>query len=257
MRRGRSGTAYGQNTGLAETGLLPNRASGPRGDSMRKLPDRVWKLPRHEDDEAAADEEGIGRILALSDGVFAIAITLLIIAIAIPATTSDADLPKALLDLWPRYLAYALSFVVIARFWVTHHLTFRLIARYDAALVWLNLLLLMSVSLLPFPTAVLGEHEGSPAAAVLYAASVGLAGTASAAYWWYASGRGRLLRSDVGRARVRALRARGLSGPVFFGLTLPIAVFAPYVAEAMWVLVFPLTRVVFVWFFTEEHNQAG
>jgi Endosomal/lysosomal potassium channel TMEM175 len=112
---------------------------------MRKLPDRMWKLPRHEDDEAAEDE-GIGRILALSDGVFAIAITLLIITIAIPATTSDAGLPKALLALWPRYLAYVLSFLVIARFWVTHHLAFRLIARYDATLVWLNLLLLMFVS---------------------------------------------------------------------------------------------------------------
>jgi uncharacterized membrane protein len=100
---------------------------------MRKLPDRVWKLPRQEDDEAA--EEGIGRILSLSDGVFAIAITLLILDIAVPATTGDAGLPKALLDLWPRYLAYALSFVVIARFWVTHHLAFRLIGRYDAALV--------------------------------------------------------------------------------------------------------------------------
>ena len=93
---------------------------------MRSLPDRVWKLPRHEDDEAA--EEGMGRILALSDGVFAIAITLLILEIAVPATTGDADLSKALLGLWPRYLAYVLSFVVIARFWMTHHLAFRLIA---------------------------------------------------------------------------------------------------------------------------------
>ena len=84
---------------------------------MRKLPDRMWKLPRHEDDEATEDE-GIGRILALSDGVFAIAMTLLIIILAIPATMSDADLPKALLALWPRYLANARSFLVIARFWV-------------------------------------------------------------------------------------------------------------------------------------------
>ena len=105
---------------------------------MKKLPDRVWKLPQHEDDEAA--EEGMGRILALSDGVFAIAITLLILEIAIPAK-GQPDLPKALLKLWPQYLAYALSFVVIARFWVTHHLAFRLIGRYDAALVWLNLVL--------------------------------------------------------------------------------------------------------------------
>ena len=223
---------------------------------MRKLPDRVWRLPRHEDDEAAG-EEGIGRILALSDGVFAIAITLLIIAIAIPATTSNADLPKALLGLWPRYLAYVLSFLVIARFWVTHHLAFRLISGYDATLVWLNLLLLMFVAFLPFPTAVLGEHEGSPAAAVLYGASVCLAGAASAAYWWYASGRGNLLRPDVGRTRVRALRARGLTGPVLFGLTLPVAALAPYAAEVVWFLVFPLTRIVFVWFSAKEPNQPG
>jgi uncharacterized membrane protein len=146
---------------------------------VRSLPDRVWKLLRHEDDEAA--EEGIGRILALSDGVFAIAITLLTLEIAVPAATSDAGLAKALVGLWPRYLAYVLSFVVIARFWVMHRLIFRLIARDDAALVWLNLLLLMFVAFLPFPTAVLGEHAGSPAAAVLYAASVALASMASAA----------------------------------------------------------------------------
>ena len=68
-----------------------------RGDPVRKLPDRVWRLPRQEDDETA--EEGIGRILALSDGVFAIAMTLLILEIAVPAR-SVTDLPKALLHQW-------------------------------------------------------------------------------------------------------------------------------------------------------------
>ena len=222
---------------------------------MRRLPDRVWRLPRQEDDEAA--DEGIGRILALSDGVFAIAITLLILEIAVPATTTDDGLPKALLGLWPRYLAYVVGFVVIARFWVIHRLAFRLIARDDAVLVWLNLLLLLFVAFLPFPTTVLGEHNGAPAAAVLYAASVILASLASAAYWWYASGPGGLLRPGVGRAQIRALRARGLSGPVFFALTLPIALFAPYVAEILWIFVFPLTRMVFIWFFADEPEQPG
>jgi len=225
-----------------------------RGDPVRKLPDRVWRLPRQEDDEAA--EEGIGRILALSDGVFAIAMTLLILEIAVPAP-GVTDLPKALLRLWPHYLAYVLSFVVIARFWVAHHVSFRLIARYDGVLVWLNLLLLMFVSFLPFPTAVLGAHNGEPAAAVLYAAAVILTGTASTAYWWYASGRGGLLRSDVGDAQVRALRARALSSPVFFALTLPIAAFVPFAAEILWFLVFPLNRITYVWFSGEKHNQPG
>jgi uncharacterized membrane protein len=123
--------------------------------------------------------------------------------------------------------------------------------------VWLNLLLLMFVAFLPFPTAVLGEHNGSPPAAVLYGSAVVVAGTASAAYWWYASGRGRLLRPGVGRAQARALRARGLSAPVFFALTLPIAAFAPYAAEILWFLVFPLNRIAYVWFSGEKHNQPG
>ena len=214
-------------------------------------PRRVSRL--QEDDEAAG--EGIGRILALSDGVFAIAITLLVIQIALPATAEADVLPSALLRLWPRYLAYVLSFLVIARFWVAHHLAFRLIARYDSMLVWLNLLLLMFVAFLPFPTAVLGQHPGSPVAAVLYAISVILASLASAACWWYASGRGGLLRPEAGRAQVRALRARSLSGPVLLTLSLPIAIFAPYAAEIVWIFVFPLTRIVFAWFVAGEREE--
>jgi uncharacterized membrane protein len=219
-----------------------------------KLPDRVWRQPRQEGDEGA-DGEGIGRLLALSDGVFAIAITLLILDIAIPATTTGAGLPKALLELWPRYLAYALSFVVIARFWVIHHHAFRLIARDDATLIWLNFLLLLFVGFLPFPTRVLGEHGGTPSAAVLYAVSLCLASAASAASWWYASGEANLLRPDVEPAQVRAIRARSMAGPVFFGLTVPIAAFAPYVAEVAWVLAFPLARAAAVRFLARERER--
>jgi uncharacterized membrane protein len=219
------------------------------------LPDRVWRLPRREDDEAAA--EGIGRLLALSDGVFAIALTLLILDIAVPATAGNVALGKALLRLYPRYLAYALSFLVIARFWVVHHQTFRLIVRDDATLVWLNFLLLIFIAFLPFPTAVLGAHQGSPPAAVLYATAVCLTSASSAAYLWYASGRGKLLRPDVGRAQIRAMRARSMSGPLFFALTTPVAAFAPYVAEALWVFAFPLARMSFVWFFGLEREEPG
>jgi uncharacterized membrane protein len=218
-----------------------------------KLPDRVWRQPQQEGDEGA-DGEGIGRLLTLSDGVFAIAITLLILDIAIPATTTDAGLPKALLELWPRYLAYALSFVVIARFWSIHHQTFRLIARDNAVLIWLNFLLLLFVAFLPFPTRVLGEHGGTPAAAVLYAVSLCLASAASAASWWYASGKANLLRADVEPTQVRATRARSIAGPVFFALTVPIAAFAPYVAEAAWIFTFPLARAASVWFLAHERQ---
>jgi uncharacterized membrane protein len=226
-----------------------------RADRMRKLHARAWKLPRYEDDEAA--EQGIGRILALSDGVFAIAVTLLVIEIAVPGVASDDRLSRALLGLWPRYLAYLLSFLVIARFWVIHHQAFRLIARFDAALLWLNLLLLMFVAFLPFPTAVLGRHVGSPAAAALYAMSVALAASSSAACWWYASGRAKLLSPRVRGAQVRAMRARGLSAAAFFALTLPVAIVAPYAAEILWFLAFPLSRISFAWFFVEKDQQPN
>ena len=225
------------------------------GDPVRKLPDRVWRLPRQEDDEGA--DEGIGRILALSDGVFAIALTLLILDIVLPARTNDDNLGHALLHIWPRYLAYALSFLVIARFWVIHHQTFKLIVRDNTTLVWLNFLLLFFIAFLPFPTAVIGAHEGSAAAAVLYAVAVCLTGASSAAYLWYATGGANLMRPDVGRGQIRAMRARSMSGPVFFALTVPVAAFVSYLAEALWIFAFPLARMSFVWFFDKESDEPG
>ena len=225
------------------------------GEPVRKLPDRVWRLPRQEGDEAA--DEGIGRILALSDGVFAIALTLLILDIVLPARTTDDNLGQALLHIWPRYLAYALSFLVIARYWVIHHQTFKLIVRDNATLVWLNFLLLFFIAFLPFPTAVIGAHEGSAAAAVLYAIAVCLTGASSAAYLWYATGRANLIRPDVGRGQIRAMRARSMSGPVFFALTVPVAAFVSYLAEALWIFAFPLARMSFVWFFDKESDEPG
>ena len=225
------------------------------GEPVRKLPDRVWRLPRQEGDEAA--DEGIGRILALSDGVFAIALTLLILDIVLPARTNDDNLGQTLLHIWPRYLAYALSFLVIARFWVIHHQTFKLIVRDNTTLVWLNFLLLFFIAFLPFPTAVIGAHEGSAAAAVLYAVAVCLTGASSAAYLWYATGRANLIRPDVGRGQIRAMRARSMSGPVFFALTVPVAAFVSYLAEALWIFAFPLARMSFVWFFDKESDEPG
>jgi hypothetical protein len=92
---------------------------------------------------------------------------------------------------------------------------------------------------------------------VLYAVALCLTSGSSAAYLWYATGRGNLLRPDVRRGQIRAMRARSLSGPVFFALTVPVAAFVPYVAEALWVFAFPLARISFVWFFAEEPEQPG
>ncbi len=145
------------------------------------------------------------------------ALTLLVIAITVPATMGNAGLPEALLGLWPRYLAYLLSFVVIARFWVIHHQAFRLIARYDMAFIWLNLMLLMFVAFLPFPTAVLGKHAGSPRSggAVCDLGKLGL------------SGLSRLLVVRVGqgkpaRAQRRACADKGHACPQLVDVRPPV-----------------------------------
>src|SRR5437870_8261275 len=100
------------------------------------------------------------RLEAFSDGVFAIAITLLILEIKVPPA---ANLGNGLLQLWPSYLAYAISFVVIGAIWINHHVMFDWIDRVDHKVLLLNTLHLMFIAFLPFPTAVLAEalHSGA------------------------------------------------------------------------------------------------
>lgn len=140
------------------------------------------------------------RLGAFSDGVFAVAITLLVLDIHAPSGAETANgLWTALGRLWPHYAAYVVSFLVIGIVWVNHHAVLELIAHVDRQLAFLNLLLLMAVALIPFATALLAEylaHGGGPshAAAAAYSAVIALMGAAFGALWIYASrAGGRLL----------------------------------------------------------------
>jgi len=194
-----------------------------------------------EGDETGSD---LGRVLALSDGVFAIALTVLVLTIALPPGTSEANLGKELRDLGPKYFAYALSFFTIGTMWLIHRLAFRRIARTNATLLIINLLLLMGVAFLPFPTAVLGEFGGNTTAAVFYASAMTVTSCLSSGLWWYASGDRELLRPGTDPEWIRAGRMRALVGPIVFLVSIPIAAFAPYVAIGMWFLTFPLRILV-------------
>src|SRR5438874_2539580 len=107
-----------------------------------------------------ADKE-TQRIEAFSDGVYAIAITLLILEIKVPRAGAATPLAEGLLALWPSYVAYFLGFSTIGVMWLNHHRLFQMIHRVDDVLLFLNLLLLLVVSFTPFPTAVLAEHLGT------------------------------------------------------------------------------------------------
>lgn len=117
-------------------------------------------------------EEGVDRLLTLSDGIFAIAMTLLVLNVSVPEGLAHAAFTQALHETWPRLGAYALSFAVIAGVWRDYHRIFRLVRRADARVVHLALALLAMVALLPYPTSLLADYGGSePIAVAVYAAT--------------------------------------------------------------------------------------
>lgn len=135
------------------------------------------------------------RLEAFSDGVFAIAITLLVLEIKVPP--SGSALGKELLSLWPSYFAYAVSFIVIGAIWINHHAMFDQIVRADHKLLLLNTLHLMLIAFLPFPTAVLAQalHDGAnePLATSFYGGTLTVIGVLVTVMWRYASHKHRLL----------------------------------------------------------------
>jgi uncharacterized membrane protein len=141
-----------------------------------------------------------GRIEAFSDGVFAIATTLLIIEIGVPDVHGGGDLTDKLLDLWPQYLAYALSFLTIGVYWANHHSLFRLFHTTDHYFLMLNVVFLMTIAFLPFPTAVVGDYLKDSAhrdeAMHFYAIGFILPATTWFIVWMYARYRG-LLDPDL------------------------------------------------------------
>jgi uncharacterized membrane protein len=143
----------------------------------------------------ANDRLGVERVAFFSDAVFAIAITLLVIEITVPeGDMTGAQLTHELGRLGPKFFSFGLSFWVIGRLWISHHVTFQYLRRWDMPMLWINLFWLACIVFLPFPTAVLGNHIALPGAARLYAATVTVTGLASTLLWWYATGRGSLGR---------------------------------------------------------------
>jgi uncharacterized membrane protein len=180
------------------------------------------------------DHNDTNRLEAFSDGVFAIAITLLILEIGVPHVSADGSLWRAMRELWPSYLSYTISFVVIGIMWMNHHNMFRDIVRTDHYLLVLNLLLLMCISFLPFPTAVLSEYMRAgghrTAAVMFYGATFTVIAIAWNALWLYASHGHRLLSHDVSVARVRIRTRRNLLGPIMYGITIPLALISLWIS---------------------------
>jgi len=185
------------------------------------------------------DSRELDRIVFFSDAVFAIAITLLVLDIRvpdIPANLAAEQLPGRLLDLWPKFFSYMLSFLVIISYWMAHHSIFRVIRGYDRGLMWLNSLFLMCIAFLPFPTALLSEYSDEQLVVVIYAGSLAITRLLLSAVWWYASSKPRLARLDADPGTITIINLRALFMPLVFLLSIAISFVSISAAIYSWVL---------------------
>jgi uncharacterized membrane protein len=178
------------------------------------------------------------RIEAFTDGVFAVAITLLILEVKVPVLEGEGgSLWSALVPLWPKLLAYAVSFGIIGIFWVGHHIMFHYIKRSNRVLLWLNTLLLMFISAIPFAAALIGEHRHEPVAVAGYGILLAFAGLIYLVIWLYASRNHRLIRENTPHDLIALGTKAVLIAPITYALAATIAFWYPTASQIIYLLV--------------------
>jgi uncharacterized membrane protein len=188
--------------------------------------------------EAKRREENeieFSRIVAFSDGVFAIAITLLVLNLGVDEGVRNGELGRALWDQHQDLVAYALSFAVIGRFWLVHHRFFGEVTGFDSRLIWLNLFYLAWIVLIPFSSQVLGDYGGSTAAEVLYAGN--LVGVMLSGTLLFADAQ-RAGLTRTASAEAREGRRHALLIALVFASSIPVALVNPDLAPYCWLALF-------------------
>ncbi len=178
--------------------------------------------------DTESDVKETGRTEAFSDGVIAIAITLLVLEIRVPHLAEGQSLADALWDIWPAYLAYIISFFTIGIMWINHHRLFRLIKRVDDVFLGLNTLLLMVITFVNFPTSLLAEYldnsDERRTAALVYSGTFVVTAIAFNGLWRYASYHNRLIDRKTDLAQAHAITQQYNYGPLMY-LTAFLAAF--------------------------------
>ena len=198
-------------------------------------------MDKHEPESGLSFE----RVVFFSDAVFAIVITLLVLELKIPHLTehSETALRQALVELFPRVIGFVVSFLIIGLMWIEHHRIFRYIEYYDGGLLWRNLLLLLCVSFVPFPTALFSENFWSRTAFILYTASFGGVATAKLLIWRHAA-KMSLLKKDVSPALERRIARRFLAVPIACLVAIALAFISIFIAPLAFILIPFLARIL-------------
>ena len=189
----------------------------------------------------------LDRIINLSDGVFAIAITLLILDIRVPEIPEGmvaTELPGELLALWPKYLGYLLSFLGISVFWNIHNSIFHAIRSYDRGLMWLNFLFLMFVAFLPFPTSLLGEYGSYQLPVAIYAGTLAISRLLLTVLYWYVTSPNRSIAEAQDPATVRFFLIRGLTITGIFLLSIAVSFYSVSAAIWSWLVLIVVDAVI-------------
>jgi len=187
------------------------------------------------------ESEETDRLLALSDGVIAIAITLLVLEITVPELPPGAPSPvvqERVLEQWDEYFGYVLSFLVIGLYWTLHRRVFVHIERHDRGVLWLNLLFLLFVAFVPYGTSVFSTYPDRFGVSFI-AAVLALTGVSLALLWIYASRR-QLLAEGLTSRVVGIQAARFLASPLVFTASIVVATFDPTWAMFTWLLLVPI-----------------
>ncbi|HEU5104345.1 MAG TPA: TMEM175 family protein [Solirubrobacterales bacterium] len=181
------------------------------------------------------NEVEFGRIVAFSDGVFSIAITLLVLNITIGKHLTEGQIDNALWDQRDTFFAYAISFAVIGRFWLVHHRFFSEVRAFDGRLISLNLVYLGAIVLIPFSSELLGEYGGTTTAVVFYSVNLALVVLIGLVLHVDARRRG-LTKIDDRTHRETQIRSSYIAG--IFLLSVPLAFLAPDLAPYLWLVLF-------------------
>ncbi len=183
------------------------------------------------------DVKETGRVESFSDGVFSVAITLLILNIVSPThLLTDSDLLRYLGSQWPAYLAYITSFATIGVMWINHHRLFTHIKLIDVNLMGLNLLLMLIIVAIPFPTGLMAQYllrTDQHVAAILYNGMNVVLALCFNLLWRYATHENRLLGNKIDTKEVQAIHDQYRFGPLFYLVTMLIAFISAPVSIAL------------------------
>ncbi len=208
------------------------------------------------------DLPGVERLLTLSDGVVAIALTLLVLQLKVPSLahvadpTSASDLAAQLAKGSDQLVSYGISFYVIAQFWLVHYRVFRLVAGQREGLAWWNFAFLFTITVMPFTSALLGEFAGNPLAVDIFAVNLLLASLATQATVVYGHRRG-LMIPGIDARDEKAGRARAVGSAAVIGLSIGLAWVDTSAAKYCWLLIAVVPRAVDWWSAHRAHSGHG